>query len=222
LGFLALGVLTVASVGCNTVPKRDFDTLQNRFNVLDATNKDLTAQLMIGKERESELLAGLAMARTRATAAEANLANSQAEIGRLQLRVTELSRSSGAPPRPPTGGTTITLPGDVLFASGKATLTAGGKLAVAQKAREIVRSYPRARIIVVGHTDSDPIRKSKWRDNDQLSLARATAVANELIAKGLAAGSVQTQGMGARAPVVSNATRAGKAKNRRVVIKVIE
>ncbi len=222
-GWLMVGLLAVGAIGCNTVPRKDFDALQTQYNTLDAQNSDLNVQLATAKGRESELLAGVAAARTRAATAEANLGGARMEVDSLRAQVAKLSGRTGPPvPRPPIGtGTTITLAGDVLFSSGKASLTTAGKRSVAGAARTILARRGGVRIVVVGHTDSDPIRRSKWRDNEQLSLARATAVASELIAQGVPAGNIQTQGMGARSPVASNTTALGKAKNRRVVIQVV-
>ena len=75
-------------------------------------------------------------------------------------------------------------------------------------------------IDVVGHTDSDPIKKSKWKDNWELSAQRALAVTRYLVDKGIPAGSVRASGCGSARPVASNASSRGKARNRRVEIVV--
>jgi chemotaxis protein MotB len=75
-------------------------------------------------------------------------------------------------------------------------------------------------ILFVGHTDSDPIRKSKWKDNWELSAQRALSVVRYLIAKGIDKEKIRAVGCGATKPVASNSTRSGKARNRRVEIVV--
>ena len=84
---------------------------------------------------------------------------------------------------------------------------------VAQTLGEYEQTY----IDVYGHTDStgsDAI-------NDPLSRNRAEAVANYLSSHGVASARIGTQGFGSRQPIASNDTPDGRAKNRRVEIKVV-
>ena len=113
---------------------------------------------------------------------------------------------------------------DVLFASGRASLTAAGKKALSSIVATLNRSYSGRIVRVYGHTDGDPIRKSKklWLDNLDLSANRAMSVARYLIANGVKAANVETVAMGETRPVASNKTKAGKARNRRVEIIVIQ
>lgn len=73
-------------------------------------------------------------------------------------------------------------------------------------------------ITLDGHSDSLGTR----RDNRQLSSQRADAVTDYLIARGLPANKIQTQYHGQRYPIASNATPAGRSKNRRVEIKLVK
>ena len=69
---------------------------------------------------------------------------------------------------------------------------------------------------VEGYTDSTGTEQY----NDQLSQARAQAVADVMIRCGFAAAALTVQGIGERSPVESNETAAGREQNRRVVILV--
>ena len=71
-------------------------------------------------------------------------------------------------------------------------------------------------VIVEGHTDD----RGPAAFNQQLSEKRAEAVKAELIANGVDASLIKTVGYGESKPVASNDTREGRAKNRRVEIKV--
>lgn len=72
---------------------------------------------------------------------------------------------------------------------------------------------------VVGHTDSVPVQSSNpFRSNQGLSEARAQSVARLLIAAGIPAEIVRSEGRAASEPVGDNATREGRARNRRVEI----
>ena len=117
-----------------------------------------------------------------------------------------------------------TLESDILFASGSATLTAAGQKALSEVAAKIKADYPGRIVRIYGHTDSDPIVKSKklWADNLDLSANRAMAVARYMIDRGIPAERVEPVAMGATRPVASNDTKAGKARNRRVEIVVIQ
>jgi len=72
-------------------------------------------------------------------------------------------------------------------------------------------------IIAVGHTDSTGDQAL----NQKLSVARADAVKNYLVSKGIEKNRVYTEGKGAAQPVADNKTNEGRAKNRRVEIEVV-
>lgn len=113
----------------------------------------------------------------------------------------------------------IDLPADVLFDFDKAQLRPDAAPSIA-KAAELIRSYPRAPITVVGHTDG----KGADAYNDALSLRRAQAVAQALGQQG--GRKAETRGMGKRQPVAPNTTPdggddpQGRQLNRRVQILI--
>lgn len=75
-------------------------------------------------------------------------------------------------------------------------------------------------IKVVGHTDSTPIRTARFPSNQLLSLERAKAVGELLKSKLSLPGRISIDGKGPDAPIETNATPAGRAKNRRVEILI--
>jgi flagellar motor protein MotB len=113
----------------------------------------------------------------------------------------------------------IELPGNRLFDSGGATLRPGAANMIADAAAEIRRTYPDQVLGIEGHTDADPIAAGPWRNNHQLSIARAMAV-YEVLAPRFRADQLFVVGHGANHPVVSNATPEGKQRNRRVELVV--
>jgi chemotaxis protein MotB len=118
------------------------------------------------------------------------------------------------------GTITVTLPNAILFLSGKATLKEAKNVDLDQ-ILSVVRSEYRGRgIDVVGHTDSDPIKKSSWKDNWELSAQRALSVVRYLEKHGIAGDKVRAVGCGQARSVASNSSASGKAKNRRVEIVV--
>ena len=106
------------------------------------------------------------------------------------------------------------------FPSGKATLAYNKSAvkAVISVGKMINAHYPDSRVLVEGHTDSDPIRKSNWGTNENLSRARAEAVETLLTNSGVPSSSVSTEGFGARQPLARGSTKRAKSRNRRVEI----
>ena len=85
-----------------------------------------------------------------------------------------------------------------------------------KQAAQVLKKYPNTKIRVEGYTDSlgDPAY------NIDLSQRRAKAVALELVNNGVAAENVSFIGYGAKNPVATNKTAAGRAQNRRVELEV--
>jgi flagellar motor protein MotB len=108
-----------------------------------------------------------------------------------------------------------------LFQPGSTVLqpVAGSMLDTA--AAELSRAYPDQTIGIEGHTDNDFIRTPGAGDHQQLSVARATAVYQYLVARGqIPSTRMFIVGHGSNHPVVSNATAAGKERNNRVELVV--
>jgi flagellar motor protein MotB len=110
----------------------------------------------------------------------------------------------------------ISIPGAVLFDSGKAKLTAAGRSKLSQIASEIRSRYSDRDIYVFGHTDDDPIRKSKWRDNLELGAHRSLEVVRAMREFGIPNDSLVQANCGEYRPRVSNGGERNKAQNRRV------
>ncbi len=97
----------------------------------------------------------------------------------------------------------------------KSNITAGGKV-VLDRALAIIKKYSNYDVVIEGHTDSTGSRAG----NQKLSEARAATVRNYLVSNGVSASRLSTVGYGEDRPAASNATRAGRIKNRRVEFKV--
>lgn len=121
----------------------------------------------------------------------------------------------------------ISLPGDVLFASGKDDLKEEGTVVLSAVA-EVIRTDDQLRqryFQVAGHTDDKPLRRnSRYRDNWGLSVMRGRKVLVFLISPtdadegggGLDPRRLHAAGYGDTDPVMSNATPEGRQGNRRV------
>ena len=85
------------------------------------------------------------------------------------------------------------------------------------KAARILRDNSTVRFRVVGHTDNI----GDLRTNEALALARAEAVKALLVARGIAANRLMAEGAGMSAPIATNATSEGRARNRRVEFRLV-
>lgn len=115
-------------------------------------------------------------------------------------------------------GVVFGIQGEVLFASGSAELTESGQRTLQELVSTLVAEEKRMR--VEGHTDTDPIQRSKWASNLRLSVERAMAVADFLKKNGVPEERVSVAGYGQFVPRASNDTPDGKRQNRRVEILI--
>ncbi len=158
------------------------------------------------------------------------VAQGQQTIEELQRQISEMKKSpaeaSGFGPGydvkfdAAAGTVTVTLPNAILFESGKAELKSATSKELDHIESVLKSQYTDRLVDVVGHTDSDPIQKSKWKDNWELSSQRSLTVVRYLIDKGVNKEKIRAIGRGDSQPVASNSTADGKAKNRRVEIVV--
>lgn len=104
----------------------------------------------------------------------------------------------------------------ILFDSGKATFQQR-TYPVLEAIVAILKEYPSSKFSIEGHTDSD----GKDTTNQTLSENRAAAVKDYLIEKGINASRLTSAGFGESRPIDTNKTKAGKANNRRVEVKLV-
>jgi outer membrane protein OmpA-like peptidoglycan-associated protein len=104
---------------------------------------------------------------------------------------------------------------DVLFDTGKSTLRPGAREKLA-KVSGVILGHPGLKLEVEGHTDN--VGGEEY--NQRLSEQRAAAVRDYLVKENIPAASVTVKGFGKTQPVVSNATAAGRQRNRRVELVV--
>lgn len=110
----------------------------------------------------------------------------------------------------------LVMPGNVTFATGRAEINAGF-YDVLNSVGIVLEKYEKTAIKISGYTDST----GSYRTNQILSEKRAASVGQYLISRGVKAGRIQTAGYGARNPLASNSTSAGREQNRRVEMELL-
>lgn len=114
----------------------------------------------------------------------------------------------------------IDLKGALLFEGGQAEIREDAKMFI-QKIAAILDRYRDCVIEFEGHTDSVPIHNSRYANNRELSTARAISVYEYIMGKSkLKDENMKVAGYGESRPMASNDTEEGRAKNRRVTIKI--
>jgi flagellar motor protein MotB len=204
LAILALTLSVAAGIGC-----AGNDDLQNRIDALTREQEELQRQK---EAAESEALAYKA----KADALERDSRHKPAPAAApapapMRDEPTDLDiRRRG-------NETVINIPSDLFFASGSATLNGGGEKSMSRIVDYIRKNHAGGMIRIEGHSDSDPIRrtKSKFHCNWELSFQRAHAVMHFLTEKGqVDPHHVVCEAYGEYQPQ----TPGDKSKNRRVEI----
>ena len=106
--------------------------------------------------------------------------------------------------------------GDVLFATGRAEVAAGGMRSI-DKLAEWLKKNPTRNLLIEGHTDNTGSEDL----NMKLSQQRAEAVRDQLVSRGVGADRITTKGYGPKYPVVANDSASGRQQNRRVEVVVL-
>ena len=137
----------------------------------------------------------------------------QAAMAQLSIPGVE-SRLDGAVVR-------VEIQSERLFEASGASLLPGGAAILTQISTELERVYPGHFVGIEGHTDTEPLQNASWGSPHQLSAARASAVFDFLTARTtLEQGQLFLVAHGANHPLVSNATAAGRSRNRRIEVVI--
>jgi len=188
-------------------------------------------------DQNRKLQADLNDTRDRLGDTESRLAKAPdpASVSQMQARINELetqlksqpTATGGTAPDPALSGVeatydksrgtlTVNLPGQVLFEPGKAAIKKTAYSTLDKIVAAIKKDYSKKTIYVDGHTDADPIAKTKatWEDNCDLAAARANAVRRYLTSHGVDSKKVDLRAFGPNHP------KGGKETSRRVEIVV--
>jgi chemotaxis protein MotB len=119
------------------------------------------------------------------------------------------------------GQMVMQLPAGILFASGRADLSKDGQAAITEVA-DILKEFNDRRFLIAGHTDNRPLgHGDRYRDNWELSAARAVTVTKFLVSHGVSANNLVAAGYGEFDPVGDNQSDEGRQENRRIEIVLL-
>ena len=118
-------------------------------------------------------------------------------------------------------GFVIELPASLLFKQGSAVIQNEDSLLFLKRIALIIGELPNETTVsVCGHTDDQgPGAKSPYKDNWELSSARAISVLQELLLDGVDPKRMSASGYGEFSPKATNATERGREQNRRVELR---
>ena len=117
-------------------------------------------------------------------------------------------------------GFMIRLPAKILFEKASAKIINDDAFLFLRRIALIIDKLPKdMQVSIVGHTDSTPINTPEFKDNWQLSTARAVSIVKELIKDGVNPKFLTASGKAGFDPIASNNTALGREKNRRVELK---
>jgi chemotaxis protein MotB len=118
------------------------------------------------------------------------------------------------------GRLVIKLKAAILFSPGKVRVRSKGKKALKEIAQVLKKIHGR-HFQVAGHTDNDPIKRSRYKDNWQLSALRSVNVLRVLKKAGVPGKMLSASGYAEFQPLIKNITSENKKFNRRIEIQII-
>lgn len=193
IGWLLLGGLLAAGLGCETVPKADYLALSADYARAQQELESARAQLAAERSAKENVAAQLAKLR-----------------GQVGPGV-EVGMVDGRP--------AIRMPASLLYRPGEASITPEGTSALRRIAGILKSQYPDAEIRVEGHTDTDPIRvrANEYKNNWELASKRANEVLIFLVSQG----GIDPKQIYSASFAMYRPVSADKAANRRVEIVVL-
>lgn len=204
VGFVVIGL---GGAGCGPDPK------EQKISELTAERDELRRDL---SERERQLNNAL----VREEDARKAIDDLNVELADIRAEGSKMPDADGWIAG--SGFDMISIPGSVLFASGKADLTKSGKKTLDKISSDIRMRYPDRDVYVFGHSDDEPIRKSKWRDNWELSAHRALQVVRHLAGAGISPENLIQASCAEYRPRTPNSNSDARRQNRRVEFYAVE
>ena len=202
--------------------------VQQRMAALDADNQQLHALLAQQQQQNSQMQSALQQSQRELAEVRSQEGQSGGSVARRGVAARAAShggalpvvRISGADVVPDGDLVRIRLESSQLFGSGRAELKPEVSGTLDRIAQTLKSDYAGRLVGIEGHTDADPITKSKWKNNHELSVARSVAVFEALKRRGVPESQLYVSGYGPNHPLAASNSKQSKSQNRRVEIVV--
>lgn len=207
--------------------KENVDTTIARVDSLEAAKNEQATKLNEQETKLAEQGTKIAEQETKANSQEESIKQLKEQTDDIEKRVKDYKRQTSERPTRDFPANvdekTTAKAGDILrlnsvnFERNSSELSEGS-YAELDKVVKFLKNNKNMQVRILGHTDF----KASDEYNDWLSRARARAVQDYLIKKGIAVKRTEIVGMGKRAPIADNETEEGRAKNRRVEMEIVK
>jgi flagellar motor protein MotB len=200
--------------------------LQQQNAALDADNQQKSALLAQQQQQTSQMQA--ALQQSQRELADARNQSGGGSVARRGVSARSASHG-GALPVTRIQGADVVADGDLvrirlesaqLFGPGRAELKPEVSGTLDRIAQALKSDYSGRLVGIEGHTDADPITRSKWKNNHELSVARSVAVFEALKRRGVPESQLYVSGYGPNHPLAASSSKQSKSQNRRVEIVV--
>ena len=203
--FLALMVLFVGCAELKSL-REERVVMNQRIEELQRERDDLDSRYNLSEQEKARLI------------------EERDRLENARRSMEERLSGSGASVRIKEGKISVMLPSSILFNSGQTKLKKAAKSSLTKVCNVLKKDFPNATIRIEGHTDSDPLKRTKdvYKSNWELSALRASNVLHYLVDScRLEPNKLYIAGFGKHQPVASNKSKEGKKKNRRVEIVIL-
>jgi chemotaxis protein MotB len=198
----------VLFVGCAELKslREERIVMNQRIEELQMEKDDLDSRYNLSEQEKAELI------------------EERDRLENARRSMEERLQGSGASVRIKEGKISVMLPSSILFNSGQIKLKKSARSSLAKVCNVLKKDFPDTTIRIEGHTDSDPLKRTKnvYKSNWELSALRAANVLHYLVDScRLDSNKLYIAGFGKHQPVASNKNKKGKKKNRRVEIVIL-
>lgn len=215
-----LGTTLIAVVATGCVPYQTYKLTRDELEKAKEINADLT------KKYNQAITRLMAKDQTGAVPADYDRIRQENDDLRRQLEKINLGFKKGDAEKvggteEPGGG--IALGEALLFAEGQASIKPEGLKVLSNLVALLKSDYPREKVIIEGHTDNQPLDKTKerWRYNMILAWNRASSVFEYLVQHGIPEANIKCESYGPNKPLNAETASSpeGRRQNRRVVVR---
>ncbi|MBE2206222.1 MAG: OmpA family protein [Saprospiraceae bacterium] len=196
---------------------------QTRVKALEGQNAELQSTLESEKTRLNGEIAAirkdLDATKGQMSQLQSKLSMTEAELAKLRAEIDGIFntyKNSGLTLENRSGRLYV-MTAPVNFGNGSSSLSRDQRKALDELAMTL-KNNPNVKVLVEGHTDNKQFAAGSGMDNWQLSVNRSMSVVRYLIRKGVKPAQVAAVGRGENLPEGDNATKEGRAKNRRSAI----